>query len=108
MNYKELSFPEYCGKMYGNELGKTLQAENTNDLLLSQSAFQSNAARGKALSFLAEIRVDNFKTLTVLLHREIKHGETYTEEKEMAIKAGAITTEEVEAAEFYAKGFWLP
>ena len=104
LNHKELSFPEYCGKMYGIELAKTLQAEIENPVLLPQSAFNSNRGRGKAISFDAERKVDNFKALTVLLHREIKHEEVYTEEKEL-LTVG-LSTEEIEAAEFYALGWW--
>ncbi len=97
----ELTFAEYCGKIYAEELAKDFDREINNKEYLPQQAFSSCIARGKALSFNAEGRVDRFKALAVLFHRK-GHNDKYDEEE---ISLMAVMPEaDIKAA----KGWWKP
>lgn len=74
------SFPECCAEIYKRELEKEYKREIKEDAYLKQDAFGKRCrARGKAMSYTAEIAVDNFKGLCIALHRE-KHGDDVSEE----------------------------
>lgn len=105
MDYKTLSYPEYCGMLYTEEYKKTLDVEAGKSEKMPQGAFMSCSHRAKALSFMAEKRVDRFAALTVLFHRKGEHGEKYDEE-ETTLMAAAPESD-IEAAQYYARSWWL-
>ena len=84
------------------ELLKDLKFEVANKSYLPEEAFSGVGHRMKAMSFHAEQRVDNFKELCRLKHREKDHGEDYS--TEIATLEATMPTEDVEAS---TRIWWL-
>ncbi len=76
----KMTFEEACGMIYGKGLSPYVELEKTEKEFLPQKAFKLCRARGKALSYGAEKRVDDFKGLCIALHREKDHDEDVSEE----------------------------
>lgn len=90
------SFPECCAEIYKRELSKEYKREIEEDAYLNQEAFGKKCrARGKAMSYAAEMAVDNFKGLCIALHRE-KHGDDVSEE--ISELSAVMVTEDIETA----------
>lgn len=78
-----MKFEDACGLIYAKGIAGDVQKEIGNEQYLPQSAFNNCFARGKALGFHAETRVDYFKALAILYHRELFHDENHAEERKV-------------------------
>lgn len=94
-----MTFIDACGDIYKRELKKDFDKEISEDRYLPQSAFKNNRARAKGLQHAAQVAVDNFTALCILLHREKTTDEKYDEEKNELIVV--MDTEDVITAEKY-------
>lgn len=105
MDYKTLSFPQYSGAIYAEEYNKTLDVEIKKPEKMPREAFIGPSHRAKAMAYYAEIRKDRFEALTMLLHGKEMHGET-NDQEETELMA-VMPDSDIEAAQFYARSWWL-
>ena len=84
MEIRKMTFSEACAMIYGEQLQVDVAREEAEKGYLPQEAFGNGCrSRGKAISYNAEMRVDNFKGLAIALHRGASHGDEVTEEIEV-------------------------
>lgn len=102
MRKEQRDFIKECGKIYTRELRKDFDMEIANDHYLPQQAFKSCAARAKGLQHAAQVAVDNFTSLCILLHREEINSEQREDEK--TILVASMESEDVTTATSY--GWW--
>jgi hypothetical protein len=94
---ESITFAQACGMIYEKEMEKVFNKELAIPEFLNQSAFDSCGARGKAGSYEAEKRVDNFKAYAILRSREKKYKENHDVEK--ATLLSVMPEEDVELVE---------
>ncbi|MHC4718074.1 MAG: hypothetical protein ACYS5V_13965 [Planctomycetota bacterium] len=107
MNYKELTFPEYCGAIYTEEYNKTLNIEVEKPEKMAREAFIDPSHRAKSMSYYADIRKNRFEAYTMLIHGKDEHGEEFNQIESNLF--ADMPESDVEAATYYAskRGFWL-
>lgn len=74
---------ETLGKIFTEEIQKTIDMEIINHEHLKQESFDSCGARSHAMMYNAVKRVEKILTMAIIEHREKNHEEERTEEKQI-------------------------
>lgn len=94
----------YISKVTREMTLMSLNKEVEDKLYLPQSAFSSCSHRAKSFNEPLKVRIDQIVSYAIIKHREGKHEEIHTEEKNNLV--AVMVQEDVQTVDANVQGWW--